>query len=168
MNLQSWSGRAARPGRRRRGRRTLGQAAQEAADDPDPVGAEEPQQRQRRRDVQRHDVGQVERRAAVARVDQAVDGLSRGEHAGQGDHRDDEQAAEVFGAAVAVGVPLPGILIVVAGAVPVGLPLHEHTWETFSLHWHADVKIAFGWLKAALRPAPERRRASTSPAWASR
>jgi NAD(P)-dependent dehydrogenase (short-subunit alcohol dehydrogenase family) len=44
----------------------------------------------------------------------------------------------------------PDILILVAGAVPVGLPLHEHTWETFSVHWHADVKIAFGWLKAAL------------------
>ena len=44
----------------------------------------------------------------------------------------------------------PQILVLVAGAVPVGLPLHEHTWETFSVHWHADVKIAFGWLKAAL------------------
>jgi NAD(P)-dependent dehydrogenase (short-subunit alcohol dehydrogenase family) len=44
----------------------------------------------------------------------------------------------------------PDVLIVVAGAVPVGLPLHEHTGETFSVHWHADVKIAFGWLKAAL------------------
>lgn len=44
----------------------------------------------------------------------------------------------------------PEILVLVAGAVPVGLPLHEHTWETFSVHWQADVKIAFGWLKAAL------------------
>ncbi len=44
----------------------------------------------------------------------------------------------------------PQILVLVAGAVPVGLPLHEQTWETFSVHWHADVKIAFGWLKAAL------------------
>jgi NAD(P)-dependent dehydrogenase (short-subunit alcohol dehydrogenase family) len=44
----------------------------------------------------------------------------------------------------------PDILILVAGAVPVSLPLHEHTWETFSVHWHADVKIAFGWVKAAL------------------
>ena len=43
---------------------------------------------------------------------------------------------------------MPAVLV--AGAVPVGLPLHEHTWETFSVHWHADVKIAFGWLKAAL------------------
>jgi NAD(P)-dependent dehydrogenase (short-subunit alcohol dehydrogenase family) len=44
----------------------------------------------------------------------------------------------------------PDILLVVAGAVPVGLPLQEHSWETFSVHWHADVKIAFDWLKAAL------------------
>jgi NAD(P)-dependent dehydrogenase (short-subunit alcohol dehydrogenase family) len=44
----------------------------------------------------------------------------------------------------------PDILILVAGAVPVGLPLHQHTWETFSVHWHADVKIAFNWLRAAL------------------
>jgi NAD(P)-dependent dehydrogenase (short-subunit alcohol dehydrogenase family) len=44
----------------------------------------------------------------------------------------------------------PDILVLVAGAVPVGRPLHEHTWETFSVNWEADVKIAFGWLKAAL------------------
>ena len=44
----------------------------------------------------------------------------------------------------------PGILVLVAGAIPVNLPLHEHTWETFSRHWDADVRIAFGWLQAAL------------------
>ena len=44
----------------------------------------------------------------------------------------------------------PDILVLVAGAVPLSLPLQEHTWETFSMHWDADVKIAFGWLKAAL------------------
>jgi len=44
----------------------------------------------------------------------------------------------------------PQVLVVVAGAVPVGLPLQQHTWETFSVHWQSDVKIAFGWLKAAL------------------
>ncbi len=30
-------------------------------------------------------------------------------------------------------------------------PLTEHTWETFSVNWHADVRIAFTWLRAALR-----------------
>ena len=44
----------------------------------------------------------------------------------------------------------PDILVLVAGAVPLSLPLQEHTWETFSMHWDADVKIAFGWLKASL------------------
>jgi NAD(P)-dependent dehydrogenase (short-subunit alcohol dehydrogenase family) len=49
----------------------------------------------------------------------------------------------------------PEILIVVAGATPVSRPLHEHTWETFSVHWHSDVKIAFGWVREALvRPLP--------------
>jgi NAD(P)-dependent dehydrogenase (short-subunit alcohol dehydrogenase family) len=44
----------------------------------------------------------------------------------------------------------PDVLVLAAGAVPAGLPLHQLSWETFSLHWEADVKIAFGWLKAAL------------------
>src|ERR1700678_737481 len=49
----------------------------------------------------------------------------------------------------------PEILIVVAGATPVSRPLHEHTWETFSVHWHSDVKIAFGWVREALvKPLP--------------
>ena len=59
-------------------------------------------------------------------------------------------AAREEAASELIGRYHPEILIVVAGTVPVGLPLHEHTWETFSVHWHADVKIAFGWLKAAL------------------
>ena len=49
----------------------------------------------------------------------------------------------------------PDILVVVAGASPVMLPLQHQTWETFSVNWDADVKIAFGWLRAALRrPLP--------------
>lgn len=59
-------------------------------------------------------------------------------------------AAREETAAQLIGRYRPDILILVAGAVPVNLPLHEHTWETFSVHWHADAKIAFGWLKAAL------------------
>ena len=42
----------------------------------------------------------------MLRVDQPVDRLVAGEHGGQRDHRDHEQAAEVLGAAVAVGVAL--------------------------------------------------------------
>ena len=44
----------------------------------------------------------------------------------------------------------PEVLILVAGASPVMRPLQHQTWETFSVNWHADVKIAFGWLREAL------------------
>lgn len=59
-------------------------------------------------------------------------------------------AASEKTAAESISRYLPDILVVVAGAVPLGLPLQEHTWDTFSLHWDTDVKIAFSWLKAAL------------------
>ncbi len=45
----------------------------------------------------------------------------------------------------------PEVLVVVAGASPVIGALQDQTWETFSVNWHADVKIAFGWLRAVLR-----------------
>jgi len=49
----------------------------------------------------------------------------------------------------------PEVLVVVAGASPVIGALQDQTWETFSVNWHADVKIAFGWLRAVLRkPLP--------------
>jgi NAD(P)-dependent dehydrogenase (short-subunit alcohol dehydrogenase family) len=44
----------------------------------------------------------------------------------------------------------PHAIVVVAGAAPPVLPLQEQTWETFSVNWHADVQIAFHWLRAAL------------------
>ena len=45
----------------------------------------------------------------------------------------------------------PQVVILVAGAGPVLRPLQEQTWDTFSVNWHADVRIAFHWLRAALR-----------------
>jgi 3-oxoacyl-[acyl-carrier protein] reductase len=49
----------------------------------------------------------------------------------------------------------PEVLILVAGANPVMRPLQHHTWETFSVNWHTDVKIAFTWLREALlKPLP--------------
>ncbi|MFB9336462.1 SDR family NAD(P)-dependent oxidoreductase [Actinoplanes octamycinicus] len=49
----------------------------------------------------------------------------------------------------------PELLVVTAGAVPEMRPLSGHTWESFSVGWHQDVRIAFGWLRAALRlPLP--------------
>jgi NAD(P)-dependent dehydrogenase (short-subunit alcohol dehydrogenase family) len=44
----------------------------------------------------------------------------------------------------------PQVLILVAGANPVIGPLQDQTWETFSVNWHTDVKIAFTWLREAL------------------
>jgi NAD(P)-dependent dehydrogenase (short-subunit alcohol dehydrogenase family) len=44
----------------------------------------------------------------------------------------------------------PDILAVVAGATPMLHPIHHHTWETFSLPWDVDVRIAFNWLREAL------------------
>lgn len=44
----------------------------------------------------------------------------------------------------------PEVLILVAGASPVMRPLQHQTWESFSVNWHSDVKIAFTWLREAL------------------
>ncbi len=49
----------------------------------------------------------------------------------------------------------PSLVVLVAGATPPVLPLQEQTWETFSVNWDADVRIAFHWLREALvRPLP--------------
>ena len=44
----------------------------------------------------------------------------------------------------------PGVVILVAGATPLLRPLQHQTWETFSVNWQADVRIAFHWLREAL------------------
>jgi NAD(P)-dependent dehydrogenase (short-subunit alcohol dehydrogenase family) len=44
----------------------------------------------------------------------------------------------------------PAILVLNAGASPLMRPLQHHTWETFSVNWQADVRIAFHWLREAL------------------
>jgi NAD(P)-dependent dehydrogenase (short-subunit alcohol dehydrogenase family) len=44
----------------------------------------------------------------------------------------------------------PGAVILVAGAGPLMRPLQHQTWETFSVNWHTDVRIAFHWLREAL------------------
>ncbi len=49
----------------------------------------------------------------------------------------------------------PEVLILVAGANPAMRPLQHQTWETFSVNWHTDVKVAFTWLREALlKPLP--------------
>jgi 3-oxoacyl-[acyl-carrier protein] reductase len=44
----------------------------------------------------------------------------------------------------------PEAVILVAGATPHMRPLQEQTWETFSVNWQTDVRIAFHWLREAL------------------
>ena len=44
----------------------------------------------------------------------------------------------------------PDILAVIAGGSPLLHPIHHHTWETFSLNWHVDVRLTFNWLREAL------------------
>jgi NAD(P)-dependent dehydrogenase (short-subunit alcohol dehydrogenase family) len=44
----------------------------------------------------------------------------------------------------------PKVLILVAGANPVMRQLQHQTWETFSVNWHTDVRIAFTWLRESL------------------
>jgi NAD(P)-dependent dehydrogenase (short-subunit alcohol dehydrogenase family) len=44
----------------------------------------------------------------------------------------------------------PEVVVLIAGASPHLAPLHEQTWESFSMNWNADVKIAFHWLRALL------------------
>jgi 3-oxoacyl-[acyl-carrier protein] reductase len=44
----------------------------------------------------------------------------------------------------------PEAIVLVAGATPHMRPLQQQTWETFSVNWEIDVRIAFHWLREAL------------------
>ena len=44
----------------------------------------------------------------------------------------------------------PEVIVLVAGATPHMQPLQHQTWETFSVNWETDVRIAFHWLRLAL------------------
>jgi NAD(P)-dependent dehydrogenase (short-subunit alcohol dehydrogenase family) len=44
----------------------------------------------------------------------------------------------------------PEVMILAAGAAPSMRPLQQHAWETFSVNWQTDVRIAFEWLREAL------------------
>jgi NAD(P)-dependent dehydrogenase (short-subunit alcohol dehydrogenase family) len=44
----------------------------------------------------------------------------------------------------------PDIVVLVAGAAPLVRPLQHQTWETFSVNWQTDVRIAFHWVREAL------------------
>ena len=49
-----------------------------------------------------------------------------------------------------IDVHHPAILVLNAGASPLMRPLQHHTWETFSVNWHTDVRITFHWLRESL------------------
>jgi 3-oxoacyl-[acyl-carrier protein] reductase len=44
----------------------------------------------------------------------------------------------------------PDAVVLVAGASPHMRPLQHQTWETFSVNWETDVRIAFHWLREIL------------------
>jgi NAD(P)-dependent dehydrogenase (short-subunit alcohol dehydrogenase family) len=44
----------------------------------------------------------------------------------------------------------PVVVVLVAGASPLARPLQRHTWESFSVNWHTDVRITFHWLREIL------------------
>jgi NAD(P)-dependent dehydrogenase (short-subunit alcohol dehydrogenase family) len=45
----------------------------------------------------------------------------------------------------------PDVLVICAGALPPAAPVHEQSWEAFSVNWETDVKASFLFCKAALR-----------------
>jgi NAD(P)-dependent dehydrogenase (short-subunit alcohol dehydrogenase family) len=44
----------------------------------------------------------------------------------------------------------PDVLALVAGASPLLRPVHQHSWESFSLNWQVDVRLTFRWLREAM------------------
>jgi 3-oxoacyl-[acyl-carrier protein] reductase len=44
----------------------------------------------------------------------------------------------------------PEVVVLVAGASPHMRPLQQQTWETFSVNWQTDVRVAFHWLRESL------------------
>jgi NAD(P)-dependent dehydrogenase (short-subunit alcohol dehydrogenase family) len=49
----------------------------------------------------------------------------------------------------------PNVLILNAGAIPSMKPIHEQSWEEFSVPWEQDVKACLYWIQAAIRlPLP--------------
>jgi NAD(P)-dependent dehydrogenase (short-subunit alcohol dehydrogenase family) len=45
----------------------------------------------------------------------------------------------------------PDVLILCGGARPPGRPIHELTWEEFSVNWNTDVSMSFSFCREALR-----------------
>lgn len=59
-------------------------------------------------------------------------------------------ATDPIVAGTVLGQRRPDVVALVAGAAPLLRPIHLQTWETVSLNWLVDVRIAFNWLREAL------------------
>ena len=84
---------------------------------------------------------------AVARTEAALADLAGSARTIQPEVAD---AADATAAGTLIDRHDPEIVVIVAGATPLMRPLQHHTWETFSVNWHTDVRIAFNWLREAL------------------
>ena len=84
---------------------------------------------------------------AVARDAAALAELANGANSIQ---REVADAGEATVAGRLIDRYEPKAVILVAGAIPLPRPLQHHTWETFSVNWHTDVRIAFNWVREAL------------------
>jgi len=59
-------------------------------------------------------------------------------------------ATDPSAAARLLGKYEPEVIVLVAGATPHMRSLQDQTWETFSVNWETDVRMAFHWLREAL------------------
>jgi len=84
---------------------------------------------------------------AVARTEAALADLAGSAGTVQPEVAD---AADATAAGTLLDRHDPEIVVLVAGATPLMRPLQHQTWETFSVNWHTDVRIAFNWLREAL------------------
>ena len=89
---------------------------------------------------------------AVARTGQATDEVASRQGA---IHDQIDDAGEPTVAARLLDRYEPDVIVLVAGATPYMRPLQQQTWDTFSVHWQTDVRIAFHWLRESLlKPLP--------------
>jgi NAD(P)-dependent dehydrogenase (short-subunit alcohol dehydrogenase family) len=59
----------------------------------------------------------------------------------------------------------PSVLILNAGATAPMAPIHEQTWDGFSVAWDNDVRAGFHWIQAAIRLPAEFSRRPAADYW---
>jgi NAD(P)-dependent dehydrogenase (short-subunit alcohol dehydrogenase family) len=88
--------------------------------------------------------------ATVVAVARTRGGLEELASAHPGIRAEVADAADPTVVGALIGRHQPDILALVAGASPLLRPVHQHTWDTFSLNWQVDVRMAFHWIREAL------------------